>query len=133
MLHISPIFTRLHRDEEVYGLLNSVPAPLLGEMIDYAGDHFVILDPEHLLRGGDEPMHGPRACQPAGVSPWVRVPEVDEKLIVQRLDAGAETIVLPRIESAAEIKALPVTSALPGGGLLHNALKMRLDDLKSHP
>src|SRR3990167_1962252 len=102
MLRPSPIFTRLDRGEEVYGLLNSVPSPLLCEMIGYAGYHFVILDLEHLLRGGDELMHCLRACDSAGVSPWVRVPDVDEKLIGRLLDAGAEAIVLPRVESAAE-------------------------------
>jgi len=68
MLRPSPIFTRLDRGEEVYGLLNSVPSPLLCEMIGYAGYHFVILDMEHLLRGGDELMHCLRACESAGCS-----------------------------------------------------------------
>jgi 4-hydroxy-2-oxoheptanedioate aldolase len=113
MLRPSPIFTRLDRGEEVYGLLNSVPSPLLCEMIGYAGYHFVILDMEHLLRGGDELMHCLRACESAGVSPWVRVPEVDEKLIGRLLDAGAEAIVLPRVESAAEVARAIAAAQFP--------------------
>lgn len=72
-------------------------------MIALAGYHFVILDMEHLLRSGDELMHCLRACESAGISPWLRVPEVDTKLIGRALDAGAEAIVLPRVESAEEV------------------------------
>ncbi|MGH8353272.1 MAG: HpcH/HpaI aldolase family protein [Pseudomonas sp.] len=113
MLRHSPVFARLDRGEEVYGLLNSVPSPLLCEMIGHAGYHFVILDMEHLLRAGDELMHCLRACESAGVSPWVRVPEVDEKLIGRLLDAGAEAIVLPRVESAAEVARAIAAAQFP--------------------
>lgn len=113
MLRHSPVFSRLDRGEEVYGLLNSVPSPLLCEMIGYAGYHFVILDMEHLLRGGDELMHCLRACESAGVSPWVRLPEVDEKLIGRLLDAGAEALVLPRVESAAEVARAIAAAQFP--------------------
>lgn len=113
MLRHSPAFARLAQGEEVYGLLNSVPSPLLCEMIGYAGYHFVILDMEHLLRGGDELMHCLRACESAGVSPWVRVPEVDEKLIGRLLDAGVEAIVLPRVESAAEVARAIAAAQFP--------------------
>lgn len=99
----SPVFARLESGESVYGLLNSVPSPLLCEMIASAGYHFVILDMEHLLRSGDELMHCIRACESAGISAWLRIPEVDVKLIGRALDAGAEAIVLPRVESADEV------------------------------
>ncbi|MDH4554699.1 4-hydroxy-2-oxovalerate aldolase [Pseudomonas sp. BN417] len=103
MIRTSPVITRIRNGKSAYGLLNSVPSPLLCEMIAAAGYHFVILDMEHLLRSGDELMHCLRACESAGISPWLRVPEVDAKLIGRALDAGAEAIVLPRVESAEEV------------------------------
>ncbi|MBH9398529.1 4-hydroxy-2-oxovalerate aldolase [Pseudomonas aeruginosa] len=103
MIRPSPVQARLNDGECVYGLLNSVPSPLLCEMIALAGYHFVILDMEHLLRSGDDLMHCLRACESAGISPWLRIPEVDAKLIGRALDAGVEAIVLPRVESAAEV------------------------------
>ncbi|MDH4610810.1 aldolase/citrate lyase family protein [Pseudomonas sp. BN102] len=111
MIRTSPVITRIRNGESAYGLLNSVPSPLLCEMIAAAGYHFVILDMEHLLRSGDELMHCLRACESAGISPWLRVPEVDAKLIGRALDAGAEAIVLPRVESAEEV-ARAVEAAL---------------------
>lgn len=103
MIRKSRIYSRLENGENVYGLLNSVPSPLLCEMIASAGYHFVILDMEHLLRSGDELMHCLRACESAGISAWLRIPEVDAKLIGRALDAGVEAIVLPRVESAEEV------------------------------
>ncbi|MCF7203612.1 HpcH/HpaI aldolase family protein [Pseudomonas oligotrophica] len=104
MLRPSSVLARLHAGQEVHGLLNSVPSPLLCEMIAAAGYDFVILDLEHLLRSGDELMHCLRACEAAGIAAWLRVPEVDPKLIGRALDAGVEAIVLPRVESAAEVE-----------------------------
>jgi len=77
---------------------------MLCEMLAFAGYDFVILDLEHLLRSEEEIMHCVRACEAAGISPWLRIPEVDEKLIGRALDAGIEAIVVSRIESAAQVQ-----------------------------
>lgn len=113
MLRKSPVLARLNRSEEVYGLLNSVPSPLLCEMIAAAGYHFAILDMEHLLRSGEELMHCLRACEATGISPWVRLPEVDAKLIGRALDAGVEAIVLPRVESVEEVARAVAAAYFP--------------------
>jgi 4-hydroxy-2-oxoheptanedioate aldolase len=78
----------LQEGENVYGLLNSVPSPMLCEMHAFAGFDFVILDLEHLLRSEEDLMHCVRACEAAGISPWLRIPQLDEKLIGRALDAG---------------------------------------------
>jgi 4-hydroxy-2-oxoheptanedioate aldolase len=113
MKQIPRLLKQLNQGGSVFGLLNSVPSPLLCEMIASAGYHFVILDMEHLLRGGDELMHCIRACEAAGISPWLRVPEVDVKLIGRALDAGAEAVVLPRVESAAEVSRAAQAAFFP--------------------
>jgi 4-hydroxy-2-oxoheptanedioate aldolase len=104
VLRISPVFSRLQEGKTVLGLLNSVPSPMLCEMIAFAGYDFVILDVEHLLRSEEDLMHCVRACEAAGISPWLRIPQVDEKLIGRALDAGIEAIVLSRTESAAQVQ-----------------------------
>lgn len=82
------------------GLLNSLPSPLLCEMIGRAGYDFVVLDLEHVLVSPDQLQNAIRACEQSGCEPWVRVPEVDTKLIGRVLDAGARGIVVPRLETA---------------------------------
>lgn len=58
-------------------------------------------------------MHCLRACEAAGISPWLRLPEVDAKLIGRALDAGVEAIVLPRVESAEEVERAVVAASFP--------------------
>jgi len=116
LIRKSSVLSRLQSGESVYGLLNSVPSPLLCEMIAFAGYHFVILDMEHLLRSEEDLMHSLRACESAGISAWLRVPEVDAQLIGRALDAGFEAIVLPRVESASEVaRALDAAYFPPRG------------------
>lgn len=95
------------------GLLNSLPAPLLCEMIGRAGYDFVVLDLEHLLVSPDQLQHAIRACELGGCEPWVRVPEVDIKLIGRVLDAGAKGIVIPRLETAEQAARAVAAARFP--------------------
>jgi len=95
------------------GLLNSLPAPLLCEMIGHAGYDFIVLDLEHQLVSPDQLQHAIRACELGGCEPWVRVPEVDAKLIGRVLDAGARGIVIPRLESAEEAARAVAAARFP--------------------
>ena len=104
MIRTSPVFSLLQNGKSVYGMLNSLPSPMLCEMLAFAGYDFVILDLEHLLRSEEDLMHCIRACEAAGISPWLRLPQIDEKLIGRALDAGIEGIVLSRTESAAHVQ-----------------------------
>ena len=113
MIRTSPVFSRLQAGNNVYGLLNSLPSPMLCEMLAFAGYDFVILDLEHLLRSEEDIMHCVRACEAAGISPWLRIPQVDEKLIGRALDAGIEAIVLSRTESAAQVQRATEAAFFP--------------------
>ncbi|MGP1665344.1 MAG: HpcH/HpaI aldolase family protein, partial [Rhodanobacter sp.] len=57
--------------------------------------------------------HAIRACEVVGCEPWVRVPEVDEKLIGRVLDAGARGVVIPRLETAAQARAAVAAARFP--------------------
>ncbi|MBZ3479730.1 4-hydroxy-2-oxovalerate aldolase [Xanthomonas perforans] len=85
------------------GILNALPSVQLCELLGRLGYGFVVLDLEHVLHAPDTLEHAIRACELSGCEAWVRVPEVDEKLIGRVLDAGARGIVVPRTESAAQI------------------------------
>jgi 4-hydroxy-2-oxoheptanedioate aldolase len=116
MLKLDPAMSRLREGKHIYGLLNSVPSPLLCEMSAAAGYDFLILDMEHLLRSEEELMHCLRACEQAGIAAWLRVPGVDAKLIGRALDAGFQAIVLPRVESAKEVEAAIAAAWFPPRG-----------------
>lgn len=69
-------------------------------MFGHAGYDFVVLDLEHPLVSPDQLQHAIRACELGQCEPWVRIPEVDEKLIGRVLDAGARGVVISRLETA---------------------------------
>ena len=41
VIRTSPVFSRLHGGKNVYGMLNSLPSPMLCEMLAFAGYDFV--------------------------------------------------------------------------------------------
>lgn len=95
------------------GILQSVPSPLLCEMLGHAGYDFVLLDLEHVLVSPDQLQHAIRACELGGCAPWVRVPEVDEKLIGRVLDAGARGVVISRLETVEQAERAVAAARFP--------------------
>lgn len=105
MLQTNKLKLALRNGEPVYGLLNSVPAPLLVEMLGYAGYDFVILDLEHVNTNPETLENMIRAAECAGLTALVRVPGVDAGVILRALDSGAQGVVVPRVQSAGEAEA----------------------------
>lgn len=105
MLQTNKLKQALRNGETVYGLLNSVPAPLLVEMLGYAGYDFVILDLEHVNTNPETLENMIRAAECAGLTALVRVPGVDAATILRALDSGAQGIVVAHLQSRAEAEA----------------------------
>ncbi|MDO9047631.1 MAG: aldolase/citrate lyase family protein [Methylobacter sp.] len=106
MLQTNRLKHSLRNGKAVYGLLNSVPAPLLVEMLGYAGYDFVILDLEHVNTNPETLENMIRAAECAGLTALVRVPGMDAGAILRALDSGAQGIVVPHVQSRAEAKAV---------------------------
>ncbi|KVW93313.1 HpcH/HpaI aldolase family protein [Thiobacillus denitrificans] len=102
MLQTNQLKRALAEGKTVFGLLNSIPSPLLVEMIGYAGYDFVILDMEHVCVNPETLENMVRAAEYAGVTPLVRVPNAAPEAILQALDCGAQGIVVPHVRNAAE-------------------------------
>ncbi|MBY0318674.1 MAG: siderophore biosynthesis protein SbnG [Reyranella sp.] len=94
----------LRGDTPLFGLINSVPAPLLVEMLGYAGYDFVILDLEHVSPNPETLENLIRAAECCDVTPLVRVPGAQPDVILRVLDAGAQGIVVPHVCSAEEAR-----------------------------
>lgn len=86
----------------VTGIFCSTPAPVVVEMIGYAGFDFVILDTEHALVNPETLENMVRAAAGVGLTPLVRVAENAPGPILRALDAGAQGVVVPRVRSRAE-------------------------------
>src|SRR5258706_16465553 len=79
----------------VTGMLLFTGSPMVVEMMAACGLDFVIIDMEHSALDLDRAAHLIRTADAAGITPFVRVPEVDAPLIKQLLNLGAAGILLP--------------------------------------
>ncbi len=67
---------KLAQDTEVYGIFNSIPNPLVIEIIAASGYDFVIIDTEHAAINDETLEHLIRAAEAAQITPIVRVTQV---------------------------------------------------------
>ena len=99
----------LQSGKTVTGVLVFTGSPMVVEMAAAAGADFVIVDMEHSALDLDRAAHLIRAADAAGITPFVRVPEVDAALVKKLMNLDAAGIVLPhanRENCAALIKAM---------------------------
>lgn len=108
--------TRISRGDPVLGTFAFLPNPNVVEIIGMTGFDYVVIDMEHSAKDASTIENMIRAAQLRGVAPLVRVAENSEKSILQALEAGAEGIVVPFIESAEEaLKAVRAARYVPIG------------------
>ncbi|MDG5818405.1 aldolase/citrate lyase family protein [Natronococcus sp. A-GB7] len=97
----------LEDGETVLGMNAATFSPTVVETAGYLGLDYVWLDFEH---GGPSPYDSTafeelsRAAETADVELLVRLPAPDPPLVRKVLDAGVRTILLPRIETASELR-----------------------------
>jgi len=100
--------TTLDEGDVALGLLDNTYSPTVVEFSGELGLDFVWIDLEH---GGPDPWDAGtmedllRAGERAGVELLVRLPDTDPTLARKALDLGVRSIFLPRVETAAEVRA----------------------------
>lgn len=92
---------KLARGERVYGLFNSIPDPLVIEIIAASGYDFVIIDTEHVAVNDETVAHLIRAAEAAHIVPIVRVSTAIDRDIIKVLDMGARGIIVPHVKDKA--------------------------------
>ncbi|MDS0261546.1 aldolase/citrate lyase family protein [Haloarcula sp. S1CR25-12] len=97
----------LERGETVFGASAATFSPTVIEILGDIGLDFVWLDFEH---AGPSPYDSTavaeltRAAETADIELLVRLPKPDPALVRKVLDAGVRTVLLPRIETAADLR-----------------------------
>jgi 2-dehydro-3-deoxyglucarate aldolase len=98
---------RIGRDEPALGARAETFSPVMIEVYGRMGFDFVWLDLEH---GGPSPYDSAafdalvRAAESAGIELLVRIPSGDPPMIHKVLDTGVTTLLIPQVESAAEVR-----------------------------
>ena len=75
--------TRLAQTEALYGLFNSIPDPLMIEIMAASGFDFVIIDTEHVAINDETLAHLIRTAEAAHIIPIVRVTQAIERDIIK--------------------------------------------------
>jgi 4-hydroxy-2-oxoheptanedioate aldolase len=112
MIQATPLTTKPHATRW-QGLLNSLPSPLIIDMIAQCNYDFVIIDTEHVLLDENTLRECIQTCRHHPCIPLVRIAEIRPNFIGKLLDAGAMGVVLSRAETADQIQALAHAMKFP--------------------
>ena len=116
-----------------------VSGPIIGDIrtvgaikaLANAGHDFVWLDMEHAMIGWETLLTLVQYARLAGITPLVRATELSYPLIARALDAGAIGIVVPRVESIAQVEEAVSCAYYPpvgrrgGGGEARNGYERK--------
>jgi 4-hydroxy-2-oxoheptanedioate aldolase len=111
-----PAFTlarRLHAGETVYSGWCGLPYPIVAETLARDGFPAVTVEAQHGLWDVAGILAGVAAIRQGGGAPIVRVPLGDFALVSRALDFGAEGIIAPMINTAADAKAFAAAAKYP--------------------
>ncbi len=93
---------RLQKGETVFGIWCVISSGSVMNIIASAGFDFVIIDMEHGPSGFETAEEMVRAAQSEGVSPLIRIGQINEEYILKALDIGVEGILTAHVGSKEE-------------------------------
>lgn len=111
----------LHRGDRVYGTCLVASSPQWPDVVRKLGLDFVFIDTEHITIDRYQLSWMCQTYRAMGIAPVVRIPSPDPYEACKALDAGAEGLIGPYIESAEEVKRLV-------GATKHRPLKGKMLD-----
>lgn len=94
----------------------AIPSPLVADILARAGWSSIVIDMQHGLVGYDDMVACVAAISRAGCAAIVRVPVRDDGLIGRAMDAGAEGVICPMINSGQEASWLTRNTKYPPMG-----------------
>lgn len=107
---------RLRAGETIFSGWCSLPYPIVAETVGREGFPAVTLESQHGLWDVSSLLTGVAAVRQGGSAPVVRVPVGDFALVSRALDFGAEGIIAPMINTAADAKAFAAAAKFPPVG-----------------
>lgn len=108
---------KLNQGENVYGtMLQGVTMPAISQVLALAGCDFFFVDMEHGPFSMESVAAMVQFARSVGVTPLVRVPDDAYHLMVRPLDAGAQGIMVPRVETRAQVEHIIEDTMFPPVG-----------------
>ena len=108
---------RLRAGQQQIGLWNSITGPMVSEALAGTGFDWLVIDTEHSPTDVPDTLAMMQAMAPYPVSPVVRPASNDAVLIKRLLDLGAQTLMVPYVQNAAEAQAAVAAMRYPPRGI----------------
>ncbi len=107
---------RIAAGKPALGVWIQMAEPSIAEIASLAGYDFLILDNEHGHASLDTLVHMMRAAQAGDATLMVRCPGSDGDYIKRVMDAGAEALMIPMLDTPEEAKAVVKAALYPPAG-----------------
>jgi 4-hydroxy-2-oxoheptanedioate aldolase len=105
-MKINKLKQRIAEGKANYGVISPTTDPTICEYIGLSGLDFYMIDGEHGALTPSDITNMVRACEVVGCTPLARVGDLNEKLILQYLDAGVMGIMMPGVNTVKECESL---------------------------
>jgi len=106
----------LETGERTRGCFLTLPSPDVAEVLAHAGFDVLLIDHEHGTGSIGDAVAQMRAMGGTGTSSMVRIPSHDAAYIKRVLDAGADCLLCPMVESRSEAEAIVQACRFPPDG-----------------
>jgi 4-hydroxy-2-oxoheptanedioate aldolase len=103
MMHENFVKQKLDNGETVIGTWSVIPSPIVTDIICAAGLDFIIIDAEHGPITFETAQEMAITCESRGVSPIMRVGDINEADILKALDIGMHGIQIPNINNIEDV------------------------------
>ena len=114
---ITQFRAKLAADEPVHGVWITMEAPSLSEAAVAMGIDYLVIDAEHGHLDWNEIAAHLRTAVRSGTVVLVRIAEDNVGLIKRALDCGADGVVVPRVETAAQLGQIVALASFPPRGI----------------
>lgn len=105
------------QDRPAFGAWSVLGAPFSAELLALAGFDYVCIDCQHGLTGYDRLVPALQAVARTNAAALVRVPANDFATIGKALDAGADGVIVPMVNSPSEAQAAVEACRYPPEGI----------------
>ena len=113
----NPFKTALARGDAQVGLWLSLAQPYTTEVCATAGFQWLLIDGEHAPNDVRSTLAQLQAVAAYGAHPVVRVVQGDAALIKQTLDIGAQTLLVPMVDTPEQAAAMVAATRYPPQGI----------------
>lgn len=113
--------TKVAHGDKCFGMWLHTASPSVAEIVAHAGLDFVIIDQEHGVGDLDSAIAMMRAMLGSRTTPVIRVASSDPIYLKRIVDAGAQSILVPMVDSAEEAKSIVDACLYPPRGKRGNA------------